>query len=149
MKVILTKDIEGLGNEGDIIIVKPWFGRNFLLPKGLAVNFSSNQLTKIENELKQQERKIEREKDSLSQILNQLSSLEVSIKAKSEDNEKLFGSVTKADIEQLLLQNNIKIDKKYIDLKSPIKTLGLHEIDVKFNSELSGSFKVNIEKEED
>ena len=149
MKVILTKDIEGLGNEGDIIIVKPGFARNFLLPKGLAVNFSSNQLTKIENELKQQERKIEREKDSLSQILNQLSSLEVSIKAKSEDNEKLFGSVTKADIEQLLLQNNIKIDKKYIDLKSPIKTLGLHEIDVKFNSELSGSFKVNIKKEED
>ena len=148
MKVILTKDIEGLGNEGDIIIVKPGFARNFLLPKGLAVNFSSNQLTKIENELKQQERKIEREKDGLSQILNQLSSLEVSIKAKSEDNEKLFGSVTKADIEQLLLQNNIKIDKKYIDLKSPIKTLGLHEIDVKFNSELSGSFKVNIEKEE-
>ena len=149
MKVILTKDIEGLGNEGDIIIVKPGFARNFLLPKGLAVNFSSNQLTKIENELKQQERKIEREKDGLSQILNQLSSLEVSIKAKSEDNEKLFGSVTKADIEQLLLQNNIKIDKKYIDLKSPIKTLGLHEIDVKFNSELSGSFKVNIKKEED
>ena len=149
MKVILTKDIEGLGNEGDIIIVKPGFARNFLLPKGLAVNFSSNQLTKIENELKQQERKIEREKDGLSQILNQLSSLEVSIKSKSEYNEKLFGSVTKADIEQLLLQNNIKIDKKYIDLKSPIKTLGLHEIDVKFNSELSGSFKVNIEKEED
>ena len=149
MKVILTKDIEGLGNGGDIIIVKPGFARNFLLPKGLAVNFSSNQLTKIENELKQQERKIEREKDSLSQILNQLSSLEVSIKAKSEDNEKLFGSVTKGDFEQLLLQNNIKVDKKYIDLKSPIKTLGLHEIDVKFNSELSGSFKVNIEKEED
>ena len=149
MKVILTKDIEGLGNEGDIIIVKPGFARNFLLPKGLAVNFSSNQLTKIENELKQQERKIEREKDGLSQILNQLSSLEVSIKAKSEDNEKLFGSVTKGDFEQLLLQNNIKVDKKYIDLKSPIKTLGLHEIDVKFNSELSGSFKVNIEKEED
>jgi len=148
MKVILTKDIEGLGNEGDIIIVKPGFARNFLLPKGLAINFSSNQLTKIENELKQQERKIEREKEDLSHILNQISSLEVSIKAKSEDNKKLFGSVTKADIEQLLLQNNIKIDKKYIDLKSPIKTLGLHEIDIKFNSELSGSFKVNIEKEE-
>ena len=144
MKVILTKDIEGLGNEGDIIIVKPGFARNFLLPKGLAINFSSNQLTKIENELKQQERKIEREKEDLSHILNQISSLEVSIKAKSEDNKKLFGSVTKADIEQLLLQNNIKIDKKYIDLKSPIKTLGLHEIDIKFNSELSGSFKVNI-----
>ncbi len=149
MKVILMKDIESLGNEGDVISVKPGFARNFLLPKGLAINFSSNQLTKIENQLKQQEHKIEREKESLSDILNQISGLEVSIKAKSEDNERLFGSVTKADIEQLLLEHNIQIDKKYIDLKSPLKTLGLHEVGVKFNSELSGSFKVNIEKEED
>ena len=149
MKVILTKDIESLGNQGDVISVKPGFARNFLLPKGLAINFSSNQLTKIENQLKQQEHKIEREKESLSDILNQISGLEVSIKAKSEDNERLFGSVTKADIEQLLLEHNIQIDKKYIDLKSPLKTLGLHEVGVKFNSELSGSFKVNIEKEED
>jgi|TARA_Y100000782_G_scaffold55427_1_gene61516 large subunit ribosomal protein L9 len=149
MKVILTKDIENLGNEGDVISVKPGFARNFLLPKGLAINFSSHQLTKIENQLKQQERKIEREKESLSDILNQISGLEVSIKAKSEDNERLFGSVTKTDIEQLLLEHNIQINKKYIDLKSPLKTLGLHEVEVKFNSELSGSFKVNIEKEED
>ncbi len=149
MKVILTKDIENLGNEGDVISVKPGFARNFLLPKGLAINFSSHQLTKIENQLKQQERKIEREKESLSDILNQISGLEVSIKAKSEDNERLFGSVTKTDIEQLLLEHNIQINKKYIDLKSPLKTLGLHEVGVKFNSELSGSFKVNIEKEED
>ena len=143
------KDIENLGNEGDIISVKPGFARNFLLPKGLAINFSSHQLTKIENQLKQQEHKIEREKESLSDILNQISGLEVSIKAKSEDNERLFGSVTKTDIEQLLLEHNIQINKKYIDLKSPLKTLGLHEVEVKFNSELSGSFKVNIEKEED
>jgi large subunit ribosomal protein L9 len=143
------KDIENLGNEGDIISVKPGFARNFLLPKGLAINFSSHQLTKIENQLKQQERKIEREKESLSDILNQISGLEVSIKAKSEDNERLFGSVTKTDIEQLLLERNIQINKKYIDLKSPLKTLGLHEVKVKFNSELSGSFKVNIEKKED
>lgn len=58
MKVILTKDIESLGNEGDVISVKPGFARNFLLPKGLAINFSSNQLTKIENQLKQQEQKL-------------------------------------------------------------------------------------------
>ncbi len=148
MKIILTKDIENLGNEGDVINVKSGFARNFLLPKGLAINFSSHQLTKIENQLKQQERKIEREKESLSDILNQISGLEVSIKAKSEDNERLFGSVTKADIEQLLLERNIQIDKKYMDLKSPLKTLGLHEVEVKFNSELSGSFKINIEKEE-
>ncbi len=67
---------------------------------------------------------------------------------KSEDNDKLFGSVTKADIEKLLLENNIKIDKQYIDLKSSIKTLGVHEINIKFSSELSGSFQLSIEKED-
>ena len=67
---------------------------------------------------------------------------------KSEENDKLFGSVTKTDIEKLLLENNIKNDKKYIDLKSPIKTLGLHEINIRFNSELSGSFRLTIEKED-
>jgi len=81
-------------------------------------------------------------------ILEQLSGLELSIKMKSEENDKLFGSVTKADIEKLLLENSIKIDKKYIDLKSPIKILGSHEVNVKFTSELFGSFKLTIEKED-
>ena len=111
MKIILTKDIENLGNEGDVINVKSGFARNFLLPKGLAINFSSNQLIKIKSQLEQQEHKIEREKKGLSDILNQISGLEVSIKAKSEDNERLFGSVTKTDIEHLLLEHNIQINK--------------------------------------
>ena len=70
------------------------------------------------------------------------------ISLKAGENDKLFGSVTKSDIEKLLLENNIKIDKKYIDLKSSIKTLGSHKINIKFTSELSGSFQLNIEKED-
>ena len=148
MKVILLENIEKLGNQGDVVNVKAGFARNFLFAKGLATNFSTKQLIKIENELKQQERKINREKENLSNILDQISDLELSITMKSEENDKLFGSVTKSDIEKLLLENNVKIDKKYIDLESSIKTLGSHEINIRFTSELSGSFQLNIEKED-
>ncbi len=148
MKVILLENIEKLGNQGDVVNVKAGFARNFLFAKGLATNFSPKQLIKIENELKQQERKINREKENLSNILDQISNLELSITMKSEENDKLFGSVTKSDIEKLLLENNVKIDKKYIDLESSIKTLGSHEINIRFTSELSGSFQLNIEKED-
>ena len=148
MKVILLANIEKLGNPGDVVSVKAGFARNFLFPQRLATNFSPKQLIKIENELKQKERKLNREKEDLLHTLEQLSGLELSIKMKSEEKDKLFGSVTKADIEKLLLENSIKIDKKYIDLKSPIKILGSHEVNVKFTSELFGSFKLTIEKED-
>ena len=148
MKVILLENIEKLGNQGDVVNVKAGFARNFLFAKGLATNFSQKQLIKVENELKQQDRKINREKENLSNILDQISDLELSITMKSEENDKLFGSVTKSDIEKLLLENNVKIDKKYIDLESSIKTLGSHEINIRFTSELSVSFQLNIEKED-
>ena len=148
MKVILLENVEKLGNQGDVVNVKAGFARNFLFAKGLATNFSPKQLIKVENELKQQARKVNREKENLSNILDQISDLELSITMKSEENDKLFGSVTKSDIEKLLLENNIKIDKKYIDLKSSIKTLGSHKINIKFTSELSGSFQLNIEKDD-
>ena len=148
MKVILLENIEKLGNQGDVVNVKAGFARNFLFAKKLATNFSPKQLIKVQNELKQKERKINRAKEDLLNILDQISNLKLSIHMKSEDNDKLFGSVTKADIEKLLLENNIKIDKQYIDLKSSIKTLGVHEINIKFSSELSGIFQLNIEKED-
>ena len=112
MKVILLENIEKLGNQGDVVNVKAGFARNFLFAKGLATNFSQKQLIKVENELKQQARKVNREKESLLHILDQIADLELSITMKSEENEKLFGSVTKSDIEKLLLENNIKIHKK-------------------------------------
>ena len=148
MKVILLENIEKLGNKGEVVSVKSGFARNFLFPKRLATHFSPKQLIKVENVLKAQERKINREKEDISKVLDQISDLELSINMKSEDNDKLFGSVTKADIEKLLLENNIKIDKKYINLKSSIKTLGSHEINIRFTGELSGSFQLNIEKED-
>lgn len=148
MKLILKKDVENVGNEGDIVDVKPGFGRNFLIPQKLAITFSKSQLKRIEEKRIQEDRKIEKQKDVLLDLLEKVSELDIAIKMKSEDGKKLFGSVTKIDIEKLLVEKDIIFDKKYIDLPSPIKTLGEHDINVKFSSDISGSFKLVIEKED-
>jgi large subunit ribosomal protein L9 len=148
MKLILKKDVENVGNEGDVVDVKPGFGRNFLIPQKLAIRFSKPQLRRIEEKRIQEDRKIEKQKDVLLDLLEKVSELDIAIKMKSEDGEKLFGSVTKIDIEKLLVEKDIIFDKKYIDLPSPIKTLGEHDISVRFSSDISGSFKLIIEKED-
>ena len=148
MKLILKKDVENVGNEGDVVDVKPGFGRNFLIPQKLAITFSKPQLRRIEEKRIQEDRKIEKQKDLLLDLLEKVSELDIAIKMKSEDGEKLFGPVTKIDIEKLLVEKDIIFDKKYIDLSSPIKTLGEHDINVRFSSDISGSFKLIIEKED-
>lgn len=148
MKLILTQDVDNVGNEGDVVEVKPGFGRNFLIPQKLAVTFSKSQLKQVEEKRSHEDRKIDRQKDVLLDLLSKVADLNITVKMKSEDGEKLFGSITKLDIEKLLVENDILFDKKYIDLSAPIKTLGEHEISVKFSNDISGSFKLTIEKED-
>ena len=148
MKLILTQDVDNVGNEGDVVDVKPGFGRNFLIPQKLAVTFSKSQLKQVEEKRSHEDRKIDRQKDVLLDLLSKVADLNITVKMKSEDGEKLFGSITKLDIEKLLIENDILFDKKYIDLAVPIKTLGEHEIKVKFSNDISGSFKLTIEKED-
>ena len=148
MKLILTQDVDNVGNEGDVVDVKPGFGRNFLIPQKLAVTFSKSQLKQVEEKRSHEDRKIDRQKDVLLDLLSKVADLNITVKMKSEDGEKLFGSITKLDIEKLLVENDIIFDKKYIDLSAPIKTLGEHEINVKFSNDISGSFKLTIEKED-
>mgnify|MGYP001326040650 FL=1 len=148
MKVILKEDVQNLGQQGDVVEVKSGYARNYLMPKKLAILFTAQQQKSIEEAQRMEVRKLEREKDQLESILKEVKSLSLSLKMKSEDDDKLFGSVTKLDIVKLLEENGIKIDKKYIDLDSPIKTLGEHEVNVSFTKEMSESFKLSVEKED-
>ena len=148
MKVILKEDVQNLGQQGDVVEVKSGYARNYLMPKKLAILFTAQQQKSIEEAQRMEVRKLEREKDQLESILKEVKSLSLSLKMKSEDDDKLFGSVTKLDIVNLLEENGIKIDKKYIDLDSPIKTLGEHEVNVSFTKEMSESFTLSVEKED-
>ena len=118
------------------------------MPQKLAILFTEQQQKSFEEANRVEERKLERQKDSLNSVLKELEKLDLSLKMKSEEGDKLFGSVTKIDIAKLLDENGITVDKKYIILSSPIKTLGEHKIDIVFTSELSGSFNLLIEKED-
>ena len=147
MKVILKEDVQNLGQQGDVVEVKPGFARNYLMPQKLAILFTKQQKKSIEEAQIVEKRKLEREKDQLKSVLKQVENLNLSLKMQSEEDNKLFGSVTKLDIVKLLEENGITIDKKYIDLSSPIKTLGEHKVDIIFTKEMSGSFTLTVEKE--
>ena len=148
MKVILKEDVQNLGQQGDVVEVKAGYARNYLMPKRLAILFTEQQQKSIEEAQKVELRKLEREKDQIDSVLKDIKALILSLKMKSEEDNKLFGSVTKLDIVNLLEENGVKIDKKYIDLASPIKTLGEHTVNVSFTKDMSESFTVLVEKED-
>jgi large subunit ribosomal protein L9 len=148
MKVILKEDVQNLGQQGDVVEVKAGYARNYLMPKRLAILFTEQQQKSIEEAQKVELRKLEREKDQIDSVLKDIKALSLSLKMKSEEGNKLFGSVTKLDIVNLLEENGVKIDKKYIDLASPIKTLGEHTVNVSFTKDMSESFTVLVEKED-
>ena len=148
MKVILKEDVQNLGQQGDVVEVKPGYARNYLMPQKLAILFTKQQKKSIEEAQIVEKRKLEREKDQLESVLKKVENLNLSLKMQSEEDNKLFGSVTKLDIVKLLEENGITIDKKYIDLSSPIKTLGEHKVNIVFSKEMSGSFTLAVEKED-
>ncbi len=148
MKVILKEDVQNLGQQGDVVEVKSGYARNYLMPQKLAILFTKQQKKSIEEAQIVEKRKLEREKDKLESVLKQVKDLNLSLKMQSEEENKLFGSVTKLDIVKLLEENGITIDKKYIDLSSPIKTLGEHKVNIVFTKEMSGSFTLAVEKED-
>lgn len=148
MKVILKEDVHNLGQQGDVVEVKAGYARNYLMPKKLAILFTKQQKKSIEEAQRVEDRKLEREEGQLESVLKQVEALSLSLKMQSEEDSKLFGSVTKLDIVKLLEGNGITIDKKYIDLSSPIKTLGEHKVNIVFNKEMSSSFVLTIEKED-
>ena len=148
MKVILKEDVQNLGQQGDVVEVKSGYARNYLMPQKLAILFTKQQKKSIDEAHRVEERKLEREKDQLESVLKQVEDLNLSLKMQSEVDSKLFGSVTKLDIVKLLEENGIIIDKKYVDLSSPIKTLGEHKVNIMFTKEMSASFTLTVEKED-
>ena len=102
MKVILKEDVQNLGQQGDVVEVKAGYARNYLMPKRLAILFTEQQQKSIEEAQKVELRKLEREKDQIDSVLKDIKALSLSLKMKSEEDNKLFGSVTKLDIVNLL-----------------------------------------------
>jgi large subunit ribosomal protein L9 len=144
MQVVLKEDVHNLGKSGDLVTVKPGFGRNYLIPKGLAVAATAGNIKQIEHEKKLIAAKNAKLLKDAQAIADRLSAVEVQIARQAGEEEKLFGSVTSRDIAEGLAQKGIPLDHKKIVLPEPIKTVGYHTVDVKLGNNVHGKIKVVV-----
>lgn len=145
MKVILKADIKGVGKKDEIINASDGYARNFLFPKNLAVEANSENMSKLKAQKDANQFRKDTEKEDAKKVAEKLTKIMVRIQVKAGENGKIFGGVSAKDIaENLEKQHNIKIDKKKIDLKETIKTLGVHNVDVKLFENVSGKIKIDV-----
>ena len=148
MQVILRDKIENLGDAGDVVDVKPGYGRNYLIPKGLAYEASPANVRRMEAERAAQGRK---EAETLGEARTQASALEgvsLTFNARAGQEGKLFGSITSGDIADKLAEQGIQIDRRQIELEEPIKSLGVHSVPVRLHSQVRPEIKVWVIAEE-
>ena len=147
MKLILREDVENLGRGGDVVDVKPGYGRNFLLPRGLAVVANPKNLREIEHQKAVASAKAAKLKASAEAVAKRLAETPITLKRKAGEQEKLFGSVTALDVAEALAARGLQIDRRSIDLAEPIKTVGDFEVGVKLHHDVVGKVKVKVEAE--
>jgi len=147
MKLILREDVENLGKGGELVEVKAGYGRNFLLPRGLAVLANPKNVRELEHQKAVATAKAAKLKASAEAVAKRLSDTAVTLRRKVGEQDKLYGSVTAIDIVEALAARGLQIDRRNIDLAEPLKTLGDFEVPVKLHSEVVGKAKVKIEAE--
>lgn len=148
MKVILQEDIKGVGKKDEVINASDGYARNFLFPKKLAVEANAENMSKLKAKQDSHAFKKSQEKEEAERIAEKLSKILVKIKVKAGANGKIFGGVSSKEIaENLEAQYQIKVDKKKIDLKDTIKTLGTFTVDIKLFEGVIGKVKLNVVSE--
>lgn len=145
MKVILLDNIKGVGKKDEIINASDGYARNYLLPKKLAVEANSENLSKLNNKKEAASYRKDVEKQNAEELAKKLKGIMLKIKVKAGENGKIFGGVTSKEIsDNLKSQYNFIVDKKKIDLKETIKTLGEFNIDIKLFEGVIAKLKVEV-----
>ncbi len=145
MKVILTQDIKGVGKKDEIINANDGYARNFLLPRKLAVEANSQNMSLLQGRKDSANFKKEQEKENALKLQEKLTKIMLNVKVKAGGNGKIFGSITSKEIAtELKSQYNIEVDKKKILLKDSIKEIGIFNIEIKLYEGIIGKLKVNI-----
>ena len=145
MKVILKADIKGVGKKDEVINASDGYARNFLFPKNLAVEANAENMSKLKAKKDSNAYKKSQEKEEAKKIAEKLSKILLKIPVKAGENGKIFGGVSAKDISEAFeKQHNIKIDKKKVDLKETIKTLGVHTVSIKLFEGVVGKIKVDV-----
>lgn len=149
MEVILKEDVDNLGHRGDVVKVAQGYGRNFLLPKKLAIEATSGNKAVIEQMKQSSVRRSAKEKGDAELLLQQLEQVALTFTRKTGDNDHLFGSVTGGDIAQGLEAKGFQIDRRKVHLEEPLKALGEFLVPVRLHREVTAHVKVTVSKEAD
>jgi large subunit ribosomal protein L9 len=148
MKIILKQDVENVGRKGDVVTVSAGFGRNYLIPKKLALEVTPSNVNMIEIERQSLKKKLEKERQSYQDVIRRLNELTLTFSRKAGEKDMIFGSVSAADIKEALDKQGFEIEKKKIALDEPIKRLGNYTVTVKVFHDDKASLRVEVRREE-
>ena len=147
MEVILREDVQTLGRRGEVVKVADGYGRNYLLPRGLAMVVTESNKAMIGKEHKAHVARLANEKAEFDALAQRIASLRFIAPRKVGENDALYGSVTSGDVAEFLKAKGIEIDKRKVQLEEPIKKLGEHEVGIKLHPEVVATLKLLVTKE--
>jgi len=147
MEVILKEDVAKLGSRGEVVKVAEGYGRNYLLPRKLAIEASAGNKAVVEQMKAAAVRRSAKEKTQAEELAKQFDGLSVSFQRRSGEHDQLFGSVTSGDITEALEKKSFNIDRRKIQLHEPLRTLGEFTVPIKLHKDVTAHLKVVIEKE--
>jgi large subunit ribosomal protein L9 len=144
MNVILTQDVDNLGQKGEVVSVKGGYGRNFLIPRGFAVVANSSNVKRYEEETRQQSLKLDAARKDAEALAGRIDNMEIVLQAPVGEEDRIFGTITTQQIAEALAKNGIDVDRRKISLDSDIRTTGDYTATVKLHPEHSGTLKVQV-----
>lgn len=147
MEVILRQAVEKLGHPGDIVKVSPGYARNFLLPRGYAYEATPGNKRRIEQERQRLDAAEESRRGSAQDLATRIEQVSLTFSARVGEEGKLFGSVTSADIAQQMAEQGFSIEKRQIELKEPIKALGVYRVPIRLHADVHPEIKVWVIKQ--
>jgi large subunit ribosomal protein L9 len=149
VEIILREDVPNLGKTGDVVRVRPGYARNFLLPRGLAIEASRGNLRQLEHQKRVIAAKADRERKAAEAAAARLEGLTLHVRARAGEEGRLFGSVTNLDVERLLAEQGHVVDRRRIALEEPIKQVGAYPIVVHVGRGVQATVQLVVEAAED
>jgi large subunit ribosomal protein L9 len=144
MKLILTQEVTGLGSPGDVVEVKDGYGRNYLVPRGLAIRWTKGGQSTIDAIKKARESRAVRDADQAAQVKQQLEASTFDVRVRAGEGGRLFGAVTPGDIAEAITAGGARVDKRTIVVGNPIKSLGVHTVKVKVHDDVEATVSLNV-----
>lgn len=141
MQLILTQDVDNLGKAGELVSVRPGYGRNYLVPRGLAVTATVRNKNRLDHEKALIEKRVAKERATATELAGRINGMTLQFERIVGEDEKLFGSVTNRDVAEQLKKANVEIDHRWVALEHPIKALGKYEVPIRLAAGVTATLK--------